>query len=66
MDGTAKESMTTLFLGENTGANGLVADEEDFVDATATLFLGQSIRCHLNLLAIPLNNHPSWSGYGTL
>ncbi len=66
MDGTANESMTTIFLAENTGTNGLVVDEEEFVDATATLFLGQSIYCHLNPLVIPLNSHPRWSGYGTL
>ncbi|KLO07931.1 CyP450 monooxygenase [Schizopora paradoxa] len=38
LDGTAKECMTTIFLGEN-GQEGGVKDEKEFVDVAATVFL---------------------------
>ena len=43
LDGTAKESMTTLYIDENCNQNGQVTDEQDFMDATATVFLGEFI-----------------------
>jgi len=53
LDGTAKESMTTLFLGENFGQDGVVADEEEFINAAATVFLGgadTSVTAIMNLV----------------
>lgn len=34
--------MTTKFLGENSGVDGVVEDEEEFVNAAATVFVGKS------------------------
>jgi len=39
-EGTAKESMTSVFLAENTQDGGTIESEEDFCAAVATLFVG--------------------------
>ncbi|KLO06827.1 cytochrome P450 [Schizopora paradoxa] len=39
-EGNAMESMTTIFLSENTKDDGIVEDEEDFCAAAATFFTG--------------------------
>lgn len=40
-EGSLKESMTSIFLAENTGEDGSVDDEADFCAATAMLLIGE-------------------------
>ena len=41
-DGTARESMTSILLSENTSDNGVVKDENEISGVTAMAFLGEA------------------------
>ena len=53
-NGAAEESMTSIFLAENTQDDGSVLGEADFCGAAATLFNGESSLCRH---ASSLSNH---------
>ena len=63
-DGSARESMTSILLSENTSDNGIAKDEDEISGATATAFLGEASNL-FGLFSIAKTGFRC-GGYGTM